>query len=256
MEINIDESQKKDVVGRQSIVMKGAELLLSLKLAESKAYFEKIKDEHPHYMLLYSMTVYTDTVQNRPTDKNAEQALYKLVNNVLAVASNHCHLQINAVDDILSSFNNKEKKPTVKDMQKFAGCQLIAFTLLIKATLQIRQQSYIKAGISFRKSYKFYEECHRIILENKEEDVDNEYLHDVLFGVGLFNFIISLIPPAFTFFVEAIGFKGDREKGFNIIKQCSERNTFTGYISLMILQILQQFYFEDSQRALEMVNCI
>jgi len=238
---------------RQATLLKGGELLMALKLTESKEYFERIKEDHPHYMAMYTMTVYTDTVQNRPGDKSAEESLYKLINKVLKVASNYCHLQINTVDVVFSSFN--KAKPTAKEMQKFAGCQLIAFTLLMKASLQIRQQSYVKAGISFRKSYKFYEECHRILMENKE-DVHEEYLHDVLFGVGLFNFVISLVPPAFTFFVEALGFKGDREKGFNLLKQCGERYTFTGLVSLLIVQLLYQFYFENSERALEIIDLI
>jgi len=197
---------------------------------------------------MYALSVYVDTVQNFPGNKTKEESLYKLINLVLKTTSNQCHLQVNAVDDL---FTGKQHRPKAMDMQRFAGCQLTALTLLLKASLQIRQSSYIKAGVSFRKSWKFYEECNRIITEDKvENELDPEYYHDVLFGIGVFNFVISLVPPTFTFFVEAIGFKGDRERGFKILKECSEHKTFTGFISLMVLQLLYQFYFEDSSRAL------
>uniref|UniRef100_A0A6B2L585 Tetratricopeptide repeat protein n=1 Tax=Arcella intermedia TaxID=1963864 RepID=A0A6B2L585_9EUKA len=107
--------------------------------------------------------------------------------------------------------------------------------------------------MSFRKSWKFYEECYKILNEEKNKDkLDPEYVHDVMLGYGVFNFIISLIPPAFTFFVEAIGFKGDREKGYSMIRECSKRQTMTGLVSLLILQALNQFYFEDYKKAIEL----
>jgi tetratricopeptide (TPR) repeat protein len=127
----------------------------------------------------------------------------------------------------------------------------------MKASVQIRQSSYIKAGVSFRKSWKFYEECFKVITDEKSEnDIDPEYLHDVLFGIGVFSFVISLVPPAFTFFVEAIGFKGDRGKGFRLLKDCSERQSWTGFMSLFLLQVLYQFYFEDSSRAYKITETI
>jgi len=142
-------------------------------------------------------------------------------------------------------------------MQKFAGCQLTALALLLKASLQIRQSSYIKAGVAFRKSWKFYEECYKIITEDKaEKELEPEYFYDVVFGIGVFSFVVSLIPPTFTFFVEAIGFRGDREKGFKLLKECSEQHTCTGFISLMLLQLLYQFYFEDSTRAYTITETI
>jgi len=220
---------------------------VGLKVIECREYFAKLKNEHPHFFMMYALSVYVDTVQNYPGNKSKEDFLYKLINQVIKVTSTHCHLQVNAVDDLLTS---KQQKPKAIDMQQFAGCQLTAMALLLKASLQIRQSSYIKAGVSFRKSYKFYDECFKIITDDKaENELDSDYYYDVLFGVGVFSFVISLVPPGFTFFVEAIGFKGDREKGFRILKECSEQKTFTGFVALMLLQLLYQFYFEDSARA-------
>jgi len=141
-------------------------------------------------------------------------------------------------------------------MQQLSSCQLVAFTLLIKASVQIRQQSYIKAGVSFRKSWKFYDECYKIILETGADNVDQEYYHDVVFGVGLFNFVVSLVPPAFNFFVEAMGFKGDRRKGFEMLKGCAQRNTFTGLIAASLMQALYQDYMDDSPLAMSALEDI
>jgi len=246
--------QTISVSERQSKVLEGLDLMVKLKINDARDFFDKIKNEHPHYFLMYTITIYVDTVQNFPGNKTKEDTLYKLINSVLKSTSSHCHLQLNAVDEV---FSGNKQRPKALDMQRFAGCQLTALTLLLKASLQIRQTSYIKAGVSFRKSWKFYDECYRIITEDKvENELETEYFYDVLFGVGVFSFVVSLIPPTFTFFVEAIGFKGDREKGFKLLKECSEQNTCTGFISLMLLQLLYQFYFEDSTRAVTISQTI
>eukprot|EP00897_Mesotaenium_endlicherianum_P002003 jgi/Mesen1/1830/ME000142S00997 len=36
---------------------------------------------------------------------------------------------------------------------------------------------------------------------------------DVLFGVGGFHFFVSMVPSSFTWIVESLGFRGDREAG-------------------------------------------
>jgi len=88
-------------------MLEGALLMFSFKLTEAKNYFEKIKDKHPHYLLMHVLTVYSDTAQNQAGEKAADESLYKYVNKLLKTASANAHLQ----DDVLS-FNKKNPLPS------------------------------------------------------------------------------------------------------------------------------------------------
>jgi len=101
-----------------------------------------------------------------------------------------------------------------------------------------------------RKCWKYYEECYKIIEEYKGNDLDEDFLCDTIFVAGVYYFAMSLVPPAFIFVVEIVGFQGDRKKGWQILHRCAKRKSLVGFMASTFIQAIYQFYFQDYEAAL------
>jgi hypothetical protein len=68
----------------------------------------------------------------------------------------------------------------------------------------------VKGAYYLRKSWKCFEQA-QLIAESSKTVVDQSTLGLIAFGVGTFQFAVSMVPPAFKWIVEMIGYRGDRE---------------------------------------------
>ena len=60
-------------------------------------------------------------------------------------------------------------------------------------------------------------------------------------GCGLFQFIVSMIPPAFIWLVEALGFKGDRARGVRLIREVLSFSTLPSSLNYVIWRFRRRY---------------
>lgn len=97
-----------------------------------------------------------------------------------------------------------------------------ADTHLFGAMVQILQESYVKAFLNLRRSWKFYENA-RDDIEKLPANAAQSELHAELrswscFGVGLFNLLLSMLPPSIVAVASVIGFGADRITGIQLLR--------------------------------------
>ncbi|KAF0981326.1 hypothetical protein FDP41_012586 [Naegleria fowleri] len=112
---------------------------------------------------------------------------------------------------------------------------------LLRGLLQFMGGSYLKGFYNLRKSYLKYKEVyHQAESLKNESKQSNKFVHsDVLFGsyfgMGMFNFILSVLPPTLAKILSVLGFDADRELGLDLMTQCSQYGGLhCGHASFML----------------------
>lgn len=88
--------------------------------------------------------------------------------------------------------------------------------------------SFIREGLNVRNSYGTYTALEKFVVFVQEEaaagrdvseyKLDDHFTSGVLFGMGCFKVMLSLLPTAVLRLVEFIGFHGDREAGMHLLE--------------------------------------
>tara|TARA_R110002050_G_scaffold58713_2_gene131578 strand:+ start:1670 stop:2092 length:423 start_codon:yes stop_codon:yes gene_type:complete len=84
--------------------------------------------------------------------------------------------------------------------------------------LYVKDRQWVSLGLSARRSWKLYEESLEVFKQMKEANYiakegleksieEQDILSRLQFGVGLYHFMVSLVPPGLLMVVEAIGFQ-------------------------------------------------
>eukprot|EP01090_Pellita_catalonica_P010492 TRINITY_DN21935_c0_g1_i1.p1 TRINITY_DN21935_c0_g1~~TRINITY_DN21935_c0_g1_i1.p1 ORF type:complete len:501 (+),score=82.68 TRINITY_DN21935_c0_g1_i1:115-1503(+) len=122
----------------------------------------------------------------------------------------------------------------------------------------------VKGAFNFRKAWRGYEraESYLQIYMDRMKEMSSTDEHDthvvqyeflkcsVQFGVGLFHFIISIIPRQFLWIAEAIGFKSDRRKAFDELKSSSENSVGVRSLLARVLFVsLKAFFLNMKEEA-------
>ena len=94
------------------------------------------------------------------------------------------------------------------------------------SAIKFRQQKYLKGVMDFKKSWNLFKECDDTLTKLfTSEQALNEIPHlpqircAVDFGVGIYQFMCSVVPRHFQFIVEGIGFKADRAVAMDLLKR-------------------------------------
>lgn len=116
-----------------------------------------------------------------------------------------------------------------------------------------RHRATAQAGLAVRSGWKLYQRCHRTIVEQRITDPEvvagaprraasvraRTALLTVAtatyFGVGVFNVVISILPPVVLRLVQVLGFSGDRELGLRLLRECLSLNAIRSPIAAFAL---------------------
>lgn len=174
----------------------------------------------------------------------------KIIDQVEKIATPHAQVGATALESVKGLFVTS--KISILDFQKTGGTPLLAGAVLIKAVfhlldhckyqklsvnafslklLQLRFGSYVKGGYNLRRSWKIYEEMLTAYNNAAPEEISSlepSFLCALEFGVGAFQFIISLVPKSFQTIIEAIGFKADRLAGIEHLKKAQTLKGLNG----------------------------
>ncbi|KAJ3182594.1 hypothetical protein HDU85_002695 [Gaertneriomyces sp. JEL0708] len=99
---------------------------------------------------------------------------------------------------------------------------LNAFLALVTDTSMV---AFVREGLNMRSAYNVYKSCYKFCQRVYDEEggeagllkngLDEHFVSGVLFGIGAFNIVISLLPGKVLRLFELIGFSGDRDFGLS-----------------------------------------
>jgi len=76
------------------------------------------------------------------------------------------------------------------------------------------------------------------------------------FGVGLYHFVISLIPPSLQIITTIAGFVADREKAIEELYRCISTGCVWAPIAVMFLVVVKNFFLDEKEDALKLLGRI
>ena len=129
----------------------------------------------------------------------------------------------------------KQEKSFSKDPYLHIEAQLVqADALLLRSLIQSVQEEYMRMMWNMRTSYNLYHAA------QKEVSTYNGPYKDDLrgwakYGVGLFNLVLSLMPPSMLSLATTLGFEGDKNKGLVMLNECKNSPSFMSPFSAILL---------------------
>ena len=94
------------------------------------------------------------------------------------------------------------------------------------SAIKFRQQKYLKGVMDFKKSWNEFKDVHDMLKKlfcSEQAASEIPQLFDIRcaadFGVGMFQFMCSVVPRHFQFVIEGIGFKADRKVAMELLKR-------------------------------------
>ncbi|KAK5575436.1 hypothetical protein RB653_006569 [Dictyostelium firmibasis] len=128
---------------------------------------------------------------------------------------------------------------------------IYAETMIMKGVIEFKAQNNIKACIALKNSWKQYYQAFEIIKDLPSTfPIYNHLVSLANYGVGIFHFLVSVVPPQYMWLIEGIGFKGNRMEGLKEIKASSDsHNGIRTIMSKVALVLLHVFFFEDYKQS-------
>lgn len=206
---------------------------------------------------------------------NVVQALMSFEDEILEGTIKILHAAQNSTSQKYDSLINREELLCREIL--LADCYIYeSIITFIKQDLK----SYIKGGWLLRKAWKIYEKLykeisslHKIVHDNQfayshtkrisyssscdeispSLEIGNEEIErlfgSVSFGYGLFQLVISMLPPKLLRIIKFLGFNGDEKVGLQAIERAGESNDIKAPIaSLALLQyhtVIRPFFALD-----------
>ena len=107
---------------------------------------------------------------------------------------------------------------------------------LLTALIMLVEETYVKMMWNMRKSFQGYQEVSKLV--DKYTGVNKPELSGwVKFGTGMFNVLLSQLPPSVMTIAEMIGFEGDRDKGLRLLTDCQEGPSFNAPFAGLLLLV-------------------
>lgn len=142
-------------------------------------------------------------------------------------------------------------EPSEKQLAAYIeGLVGLSYMYMARAVLRFRRQSMVKGGYYTRKSWVTLKEGYDAMLlqEKLKYEKDDQVEACLMFGLGFFNFLVSLIPPAYQFLVKMLGFEGDRQAAIVQLTKAKESRCVKRIEATLFLFALLR-YFTDEQDA-------
>ncbi|EFC49286.1 predicted protein [Naegleria gruberi] len=230
-------------------ILKGNHLVWNTEFAEAKKYLDPLAKSIPRMAYELAIIPILGSVLSGDTSlrdeslkaiEAAEHSLY-LFNKHSATNLTNLIQELERMDEELYSNNENYYNFNEKDHKNF--CQLKELTIdqkinnlkldheildgelhLMRGVVQFSSGSYFKGFYNLRKSYLKFKHVYNIVEplksyeKSSNEFIHSDVLHNVYFGMGIFNFMLSILPPMLTSILSMIGFDADRDHGLELMK--------------------------------------
>ncbi|GAQ83686.1 hypothetical protein KFL_001570250 [Klebsormidium nitens] len=135
-----------------------------------------------------------------------------------------------------------------------------AHSHLLQALLLFRlgtASSYVTGALKLKSCWNAYQQLYEedvVGSKDGKEQSGAEALAsadrgDILYGIGGFHFFVSLVPPAFKWIVESLGFKGDQSASQPQLRECICAGGNRVYAAYLLLIWQDTFFFKARERA-------
>eukprot|EP00898_Chlorokybus_atmophyticus_P006778 jgi/Chlat1/7100/Chrsp57S06731 len=231
------------IVGKEEQILHGVHLLYGDKVAEAEVYFEARQGLGTPFALHYA-EVATYKALLSCVDDDVDKAIGLLRAADERAASQASASSSSTASRIVSYF--RTSKDSAADAEEAALSKLeahciqaethlmVGLLMLIKASES--WTSIPKASYSLRKAWLSYQKCLQSLEQLRTPSRSREMVAGAVhFGVGLFNMLVSLIPPGLITFAEFLGFSADRDKGLSLLQKSASSNSSRAFVAAFML---------------------
>ncbi|KAF0978139.1 hypothetical protein FDP41_002654 [Naegleria fowleri] len=268
-------------------VMKGNHLVWNTEFEEARNYLNSLKTNPRMTFELGSIAALSSNISGETAMR--EQGMSDLEN------AEHALKKISKKDDILKlveeykALNKKLKEAsedyythTERSHKNFVELEemneeqilhnfeldltlLNGETHLLRGILQFHASSYLKGFYNLRKAYLKFKEVYTTVESLKDEPktspkfVHSDLLHGAYFGLGIFNFMLSILPPTLAKILSVLGFDADRDQGLHLLKQVHDyggRHLGNGGFMLCLNYLFIPRALQDREKNLQEVSPI
>jgi hypothetical protein len=111
----------------------------------------------------------------------------------------------------------------------------------VRAIQNLQAKEYVSAVWNINKSFKIYDSIYQSY-KNEKTQFHPDIVLNVKFGIGIFYYIISLIPyPSIQSILSVFGYKGDAEQGIQFMEEVLEGDGLKIGYSLILLMVSYLF---------------
>eukprot|EP00727_Mastigamoeba_balamuthi_P010735 m51a1_g6284 hypothetical protein (305) ;mRNA; r:235034-240904 len=107
--------------------------------------------------------------------------------------------------------------------------------LMMGAVLRVLRGARLKGVLQLRKAWKVYEGAQDKFKGAAPDSLPSELSHSLKFGVGLFYFIMSIIPSKFLRLAQLAGFRADRAEGLRLLRDVAGKSEIRGPMAMAVL---------------------
>ena len=199
-----------------SLAKEGVRLLLTNHFTAAKQMYDQQYNNDPKVALLHSFLSYGNAISSY-----SEADLKACIDS--------CK-RTNAIGEKL------EKSGKTDPGKKIEGLLIQADCDLLTALIMLVEETYVKMMWNMRKSFQGYQEVSKLV-EKYNGPNKAELSGWVKFGTGMFNVLLSQLPPSVMTIAEMIGFEGDRDKGLRLLTECQEGPSFNAPFAGLLLLV-------------------
>jgi len=158
----------------------------------------------------------------------------------------------------VGNFFSSKTADNVKYLQFLDGLVVISFWHFIMALWNFRLEERVKGAYHFQRCWSKLSESMELLkrIEKLSIKVDPAILGMIDFGVGLYHFVISLIPPSLQIITTIAGFEADREKAIEELNRCISSGCVWAPIAMMFLVVMKHFFLDEKEDAVKLLDKI
>lgn len=127
----------------------------------------------------------------------------------------------------------------------------LAYSFLFRGMLRFRRQSYVKGGYYIRKAWVGLKDANDALHQQEKAGFaqDEEVIGSIFFGMGMFNFLVSLVPPTLQFLVKILGFEGDRAAAQIQLARARDSRCCKRIEATLCLFAIRRYFTDDEDAA-------
>lgn len=165
--------------------------------------------------------------------------------------------------DPIQSWFGKTLRDDITEEEQYRrfliGIIVLAYSELCYTLYHFRKRNLVKGAYHVRKSWLYFREARDCV--DKQHSLGHKQNDDritglVNFGVGIFHFGASLVPPSYVWVTKALGFEADRDNSLVTLKQSLESKGPKSVEAAIILVLMYQFFIDKEAEALELVQAL